>query len=312
MRRLMTIAIACMSVMLSHAQHEVHIARYYGDCEAALSFTFDDGLREHYSEVFPRLKRFGLKASFGIIGSKVGRDHKGIPCMTWEQLREMAADGQEITSHGFRHQSLEQLTGEAQRYEVQHNDTVIYNNVGIFPRTYFYPGNRKTSEAITFCSHNRVGTRLFQSSFGSKRDSLWMQRTLAYTLKKGEWTVLMTHGISVGYDAFPNPQLLWNTLEQVAAMQDRLWVATLHDVLAYMAERNSLRLDVEQQNHMVTVTPRSPLDKALFFHPVTVVISGEAVEAKQGKRTLTLIKKGSNTLFDIDPNGDKIQIKMKQ
>lgn len=311
MRRLMTIVIVGMSVTLSHAQHEIHIARYYGDREAALTFTFDDGLREHYTEVFPQLKRLDLKASFGIIGSKVGRDHKGIPCMTWEQLREMAADGQEITSHGFRHQSLEQLKGEALRYEVQHNDTIIYNKVGVFPRTYFYPGNRKTQETMAFCSHDRVGTRLFQSSFGSKRDSLWVQRTLAKTLKKGEWTVFMTHGISVGYDAFPNPQLLWNTLEQVAAMQDRLWVATLHDALAYMAERDSLRLDVEQQNHMVTVTPRNPLDKELFCHPITVVISGEAIEAKQGKRTLTLIKKGGKTLVDIDPNGDKIQIRMK-
>ena len=308
----MTIAIACLSVMLSHAQLEVHIARYYGDREAALSFTFDDGLQEHYTEVFSRLKRLGLKASFGIIGSKVGRDHKGVPCMTWEQLREMAADGQEITNHGFRHKSLEKLTGEALRYEVQHNDTIIYNKVGVFPRTYFYPGNRKTDEGMALCSNNRVGTRMFQSSFGSKRDSLWVQRTLTRTLQKGEWTVLMTHGISVGYDAFPNPQLLWNALEQASAMQDRLWVATLHDVLAYMAERDTIQLNVEQQKSIVTVTPQIPLDKQLFYHPLTLVVKGEVAEARQDKRMLSLIKKGDKTLFNFDPNGGKIQIRMKQ
>ena len=136
-RNKLLLIIAFMWVSAAVAQPDIHVARFWGDRQAALSYTFDDGLLEHYTEVFPRLRQLGLKASFCIIGSKVGRDQKGTPCMTWQQLREMAADGQEISSHGFRHQSMEKLTGEALRYEVQHNDTLIYHNVGVFPRTYF-------------------------------------------------------------------------------------------------------------------------------------------------------------------------------
>ena len=94
---LLTLMMGCVLPM--SAQSQVEIAKYLGDRQAAISFTFDDGLQEHYTLVFPRLKQLGLKASFGIIGSKVGGNWKGVPTMTWEQLKEMAADGQEITSH---------------------------------------------------------------------------------------------------------------------------------------------------------------------------------------------------------------------
>ena len=289
---------------------QVAVARYYGNRVAALTLTFDDGLQEHYTEVFPRLRRLGLKASFGIIGSRVGADWKGTPTMTWEQLREMAADGQEITSHGWAHHAVVNLSGEAQRYEVQHNDTVICEHLGCFPRTYFYPGNRKNDVGVDFCSLNRVGTRMFQGSFGSKRDSAWVQRTLDRTLKRGEWTVTMTHGITTGYDAFRDPQLLWKCLEQVAAMQDSLWVATLHDVLAYTAERDALRLDVRRERNGLTVVPHMPLDRLLFHHPLTLVVDGQVREASQKGRRLTLTLRNGRTLLDFDPHGGKVKIRM--
>jgi peptidoglycan/xylan/chitin deacetylase (PgdA/CDA1 family) len=303
---------AMMWVSVAYGQTGIHVAPYYGYREAAISYTFDDGLLEHYTLVFPKFKELGLKGSFCIIGSKVGKDQKGTPCMTWEQLKEMADDGQEITSHGFRHQSMEKLTDpEALRYEVQHNDTLIFNNVGKFPRTYFFPGNRKTSEGLAFTQKDRVGTRTSQVSFGSKRDSLWMEKWVAGLLKKGEWGVTMTHGITTGYDCFPNPQVFWNHLEQVSKMQDRIWVATFHDVAAYVAERDTVSLDIKQTKDIITITPSMPLDDKIFFHPLTLVIDGNVIEATQDKKKLLLTKKGEHTLFDFDPNGGKIIIKLK-
>lgn len=302
-----------LAVLTATAQPDVRVAKYYGDREGALTFTFDDGLGEHFTEVFPRLKALGLKASFGIIGSKVGGEWKGNPTVTWAQLREMAADGQEITSHGFRHNAVIKLQGEALRYEVQHNDTLIYDSVGIFPRTYFYPGNRKTDEGVAFCSRDRVGTRMFQGSFGSKRDSAWVGRTIERTLKKHEWTVWMTHGISRGYDAFPNPQLLWDTMQKVAAMQDRLWICTLHDGLAYTAERDTVQIDVKQDKKgNLVVTPSLPLDKKLFCHPLTLVVDAQVAEAVQGKRKLAIEDRNGKSLINFDPHGGKINLKTQR
>lgn len=310
MKRLWLLVTWCWLFAIGHAQ-EVHIARYWGDRQAAVTFTFDDGLLEHYTEVFPRLKALRLKASFGIIGSKVGGDHKGTPCMSWQQLREMAADGQEITSHGWQHRSMENLSGESLRYEVQHNDTVIYDNVGTFPRTYFYPGNRKTDEGVAFTMCDRVGARMTQLSFGSKRDSLWVQQILKRTIGKGEWTILMTHGITRGYDAFADPQLLWHCLEQAAALQDRLWVTTLHDALAYIAERDSVQLAVKLSDKRLSVVPTCNLNKELFTLPLTMIVDADVKEVRQDGQTLPLIRKGNKTMFDFNPNGGQIDMILK-
>lgn len=310
--KLLLIIATIMWVSVAVGQPDIHVASFYGDRQAAISYTFDDGLQEHYTMVFPKFKELGLKGSFCIIGSKVGKDQKGTPCMTWEQLREMVEAGQEITSHGYKHLSMEKLTEpEALRYEVQHNDTLIYNKVGMFPRTYFFPGNRKTEEGLAFTQKDRVGTRTSQVSFGSKRDSLWMQNWLNRLLKKGEWGVTMTHGITTGYDCFPNPQVFWDHLEQVAKMQDRIWVATFHDVAAYTAERDTISLDIQASKSDIIVTPSLSLDPKLFFHPLTLVVSAEAIEVKQGKNKLPLTKKDGKTLFDFDPHGGKIQIKLQ-
>ena len=310
MNKLLAYALLLLGSVNSWAQQDVRVAKFLNDCDAALSYTFDDGLQEHYTEVFPRLKRLGLKASFCIIGSKVGRTQKDTPCMTWEQLREMSADGQEITSHGYGHKSMEKLSGEALRYEVQHNDTLIYNNVGVFPRTYFFPGNRKTEEGLAFTKCDRVGVREQQVSLGSKRDSLWIAKYINRLIKNHEWGVTMTHGITMGYDAFTNPQLLWDMLERTAHMQDRLWIATLHDVAAYQAERDSVQLSVSNSNGALVVTPSLSLSKELFTMPLTLVVEGTVKEATQDKQKLRLTKKGTTTLININPHGGKIVIRV--
>ena len=105
--------------------------------------------------------------------------------------------------------------------------------------------------------------------------------------------------------------MLWQHLEQVAKMKDRIWVATFHDVAAYVAERDSIRLDIQQSKNTVIITPFLPLDGSLFTHPLTMVVGGEVVEVKQDKQKLPLTKKGGKTLFNFNPNGGKIQLKLK-
>lgn len=82
---------------------EVTVARWLGNARAAVSYTFDDGLMDQYTLAFPELQKRGIHATFHIIGSKVGGDHKGTPCMTWEQIRQLHQSGHEISSHGYRH-----------------------------------------------------------------------------------------------------------------------------------------------------------------------------------------------------------------
>lgn len=307
--RLFPIIICSALALEAPAQTQrIGVAQYFGGRQAAVSYTFDDGLQEQYTVLFPELRRRGLKATFAVIGSKVGKNMKGTPCMTWEQLREMAADGQEISSHGWGHQSVLRLTGESLRSEVQRNDTAIYNNVGVFPRTYFYPGNRKTDEALRFCSRDRVGTRTSQISIGSKRDTIWLKHWIADLMESGEWGVGMTHGICHGYDAFPNPQTLWSHLDYVCTLRDRLWIATFHDVAAYTREREAVSLDIKNHGSRIEITPTMPLDSALFRHPLTLTLpltAGEMRAEQDGKR-LTITRRKDCVTLDFNPHGGTI------
>ncbi len=305
------IAVSCTVWAISAtAQCDIHVAKYYGDRKAAVSYTFDDGLLEHYMRVFPELKRRGLKATFGIIGSKVGRDMKGTPCVTWEQLRIMAADGQEIASHGWGHKNVSKLSGEELRHEVEHNDSVIHDSVGMFPLTYFYPGNRKTPEAVDYCSRGRVTTRTHQVSIGSKRDSLWLQSWIEGLLKSGSWGVGMTHGITRGYDAFADPQVLWSHFDYVCRLRDSLWIAPLRDVGAYVAERDAVRLNVKQHKGKTTVRPEMRLNRKLFNHPLTlVVVTSDSITATQDGHALAVRSHDGKAVMDFNPNGGKITIR---
>ena len=222
-----------------HAQ-SISIAKYADNRKAAISFTFDDGLKEQYSILFPKMKELDIKGTFCLIGSRMNQQPKNPEkqTFTWEQAKEMALDGQEITSHGYDHKNVSKLTQDELRYEVQHNDTLIYQHTGIFPRTYFYPGNRKSDEAVAYCSKDRVGTRTYQVSLGSKRTQEWFENYLQGVIEKGEWAVTMTHGIRMGYDSFGDETRLWKMFDYALnqARNGKLWIATFHDVAAYPDE----------------------------------------------------------------------------
>lgn len=292
-----------------HAQ-SVSIAKYAGNKQAAISFTFDDGLKEQYSILFPKMKELGIKGTFCLIGSRMEHQPKNPEKQTfsWEQAKEMAADGQEITSHGYNHQNVSKLTAEQLRYEVQHNDTLIYQHTGCFPRTYFYPGNRKSDEAVAYCSKDRVGTRTTQVSLGSKRTQEWFENYLNGIISQGEWAVTMTHGIRIGYDSFGDETRLWKMFDYALEQEKagKLWIATFHDVAAYIQERDNTELKVKENKRAVTIAPKMKLDKNLFNLPLTLVLDFQPKTAKQGTKTLSIRKDNHQYLIEMNPTEGKI------
>lgn len=321
----------CPSLMLN-AQHYtagskgtnpiVSIAKYAGNKLAALSFTFDDGLKEQYSIVFPKMKELGIKGTFCLIGSRMNTPPKNPEkqTFTWEQAREMALDGQEMTNHGYNHKNVSELTPEELRFEVQHNDTLICQHTGVFPRTYIYPGNRKSDGAVAYCSKDRVGTRTFQVSLGSKRTQEWFERYINEVISKGEWAVTMTHGIRIGYDCFGDEARLWKMFDYALEQEKagKLWIATFHDVAAYRHERDNTTLDIKVKKNEVIVTPKMRLGKArhwamsekeIFNVPLTLVVDFKPLQAKQAGNILPLKESNGKYLIQISPTKGKVVIK---
>ena len=121
----------------------------------------------------------------------------------------------------------------------------------------------------------------------------------------------MTHGITIGYDCMQNPKFFWDHLEKTSKMQDSIWIATFHDVSAYIAEREATKLDIKAKKNGYIVKPSLSLDKQIFQLPLTLVVKGRIAEAKQNGRYLYVTKKGSNSLLNFDPHGGTIHIIME-
>ena len=301
----------------SGADWNVSVAKYRHDKVCAISYTFDDGLAEHYTLAAPQLEQRGFRGTFFINGSKVNKDERHIKDttrVTWPQLKEMAEKGHEISNHGWAHRNFAKFPFEVLKEDILKNDSAIYAHVGVMPRTYAYPNNTKQGEAMAFVARNRVGTRLKQRSVGSKRTARDLEKWMETLIKTGDWGVGMTHGLTYWYDAFGNPQRLWEHWEQVKANEDKIWVGTFHEVVSYLKEREAIRLTVTEKKNKLHVVPELPLDKELFTEPLTMVVEGgtmKKVSARQGKKKLSVQLRSDKAFFDFDPFGGEIIVTIR-
>ncbi|WP_139990560.1 polysaccharide deacetylase family protein [Paenibacillus paridis] len=68
----------------------------------AVLITFDDGYESFYTYAYPILKKFGYPAvNFVIVSSIDNRKEPGTPKLTWEQMREMKAEGMSFRNHTY-------------------------------------------------------------------------------------------------------------------------------------------------------------------------------------------------------------------
>jgi peptidoglycan/xylan/chitin deacetylase (PgdA/CDA1 family) len=90
-----------------------------------VSLTFDDGRQTQYAARAP-LAAHGMHGTFyvnsGLVGSTTSDWH-----MTWSQLHDLAADGNEITGHSLTHAHLTQLSTSNLQHEVCDDRTNLLN-----------------------------------------------------------------------------------------------------------------------------------------------------------------------------------------
>lgn len=292
----------------------VRIAKFRDDKFAAISYTFDDGLVEHYTLVAPYFDKLGFKGTFFINGSRINEDENSIidtTRMTWTQLKEMSDKEHEIANHGWAHKNFGRHTLDEIKEDVLKNDSAILKHIGKPALTFCYPNNTKTPEGLEFVSKNRVGARTFQRSIGGKATPENLEDWVNSLIEKNEWGVGMTHGITYGYDAFKDPQIFWEHLDKVKTQEDKIWIGTFEEVAAYMREQKNTTLEVIKKKNKWIVTPKSELDKDLFSEPLTMVVEKEGIEnpvvVQAGKELKTKIE-GNKMLFDFNPSGGAIEI----
>ena len=294
----------------------VRIAKFKDNKSAAISYTFDDGMKEHYTRVAPELEKRGFRGTFWVNGNTINRNEPLTTDTTrtnWAELKEMAQRGHEISNHGWSHKNLTKLDDAGVMEEIGKNDSIILARVGVKPVTYCYAGNAKNDRIIRLASSGRVGTRTFQRSIGSKATDESLVKWVDELIEKGEWGVGMTHGISCGYDYLKQPQVLWKHLDYVKSIENKIWVGTFREVSAYAAERDSVRLKIFKKKNSLKITPSHSPDSKLFAEPLTLVVNSESKPIKsirQGKTQLVYNQiSATEIIVDFDPSGKQIKIK---
>lgn len=114
--------------------------------------TFDDGYGGHYEYVYPLLKKYEYPAVFSIYVNKMAQK-TGRTSVTWDQLKEMAADPLvSIVSHSVSHpRDLRLLSDGDLKREVEESKQILERELGI-PINYFtYPEGKaddRVKEAV--------------------------------------------------------------------------------------------------------------------------------------------------------------------
>jgi peptidoglycan/xylan/chitin deacetylase (PgdA/CDA1 family) len=116
--------------------------------EKSVLITLDDGYSDNYTEAFPILKEYGLKATVFVITASIDKDTGKL---TSQQIKEMAENGISIQSHTVNHDDLSSLPYEKQLSTLEDSKKQIENLTGkkVFCLAYpFGKYNKKTIQAL--------------------------------------------------------------------------------------------------------------------------------------------------------------------
>jgi peptidoglycan/xylan/chitin deacetylase (PgdA/CDA1 family) len=109
-----------------------------------IMLNFDDGYSDAYTNAFPILEKYHIKASFAIITDSVGNEGY----MTWDQIRDLKAHGHEIVSHTVSHPDLEISDMRRISYELHYSKLRLDLKLGQDTNILVYPSGKYDSRVV--------------------------------------------------------------------------------------------------------------------------------------------------------------------
>jgi peptidoglycan/xylan/chitin deacetylase (PgdA/CDA1 family) len=267
------------------------IALFDGNRSAAISYTFDDNLRDQYTLAVPMLNEVGFKGTFFVIPGATAETPEQAKAkegnvrawgsISWPELKEMDAEGHEIASHTWSHPNLTKLSAEEVDAQFRKAYDAIKMRIGQPPLTLAFPFNADTPEVQVAALKYHVAYRSYQTGTSGKStvDSLntWADKQV----KEQTWGVIMAHAIGSGYAALSDPEILRAHLKYVKSRERDIWVDTFANIARYVKERDNTRLTLTGEAGNVVCVRSSTLDPHIYNVPLTIVF--QAVGAQSAR-----------------------------
>lgn len=182
----------------------------------SVALTFDDGYADNLAAVEVLAARGMVATWFAVSGAVGGRarwrddDGAGAALLTAAQLRDMAAAGMEIGSHGERHVRLAGLDAAALRAEIGGSRRALEDLLGRTVTAFAYPygsHDAATVAAAAAAGYAVAGTTRSGWALGLgdplriNRLTVWggdsdaaLARKLAFGCNDGSWSAMLAYG----------------------------------------------------------------------------------------------------------------------
>jgi peptidoglycan/xylan/chitin deacetylase (PgdA/CDA1 family) len=114
--------------------------------EKPIVLTFDDGYRDAYEVVFPRLLDHGFPGTFFVLATPAHYESEAY--LTWAQMKEMSDAGMAIEAHGRDHVDLRNRSWDFLVYQILGIREAIEYHTGRTPHFFCYPSGQRDANVI--------------------------------------------------------------------------------------------------------------------------------------------------------------------
>lgn len=147
---------------------ELENVNYY---ENPAIITFDDGYKDNYTEAYPILKKYGLKATIYINPDKIGKKNR----LTKSDIKDMM-DIISFNSHTFTHCDLLKVNDEQMKREIVDSKKAVEDLTGKPSISFCYPFGHYNDKVIDLVSKHykyavsiKSGLHDFKTNYEIKR-----------------------------------------------------------------------------------------------------------------------------------------------
>jgi peptidoglycan/xylan/chitin deacetylase (PgdA/CDA1 family) len=264
---------------------------------------------------------------------------------TWDDLKALAAQGFELSSHTITHPRLAVLDDANLDYELEKSREDILDHLGRkHTFTVECPFGTEDERVVRHAlarypaSRNRLPEPFLeeldrwndQDPASSSKEYVQWQRGVLTATPMGEmkgwvdaiarrdniWLVLVFHGVDgIGWEPKTGAELE-AYFGYIKSLENRLWVATFQDVTKYMRERMRGRVTTVWKGKSIEIDLRHDLPAGVYDLPLTLktsVPSGWAsVEVTQGDMTTSVRPardgRGPYVLYRAVPNSGPVTL----